>query len=274
MKYHSRFALLLFALATLICAGYAAADAGSEAGKDNSVDASVDPKVIAQKTLDAMGGAQAWQGTRFIRFEFFGFRLHHWDRYTGRHRLEGKTRDGDAYVVLLNLNSREGKAWLNGEAVSGEALDPWLERAWSAWINDTYWLLMPYKLMDPGVHLTHEGEDTFDGQTYDKLKLTFEQVGLTPGDTYWAWINRDTGLMDQWAYVLQDWEAGRAPTVWKWSDWQRHGNIMLSSKRFDPEKERETELDKIAVLDHLPDSVFESPDAPETAQTDDDETQD
>ena len=263
MRSHRRLAMLLATVTALLWAGFTAAD-DTARGEGPGTDA----KMIAQRTLDAMGGAEAWQGTRFVRFEFFGFRLHHWDRYTGRHRLEGKTRDGDAYVVLLNLNSREGKAWLNGEPVGGEELDQWLERAWSAWINDTYWLFMPYKLMDPGVNLSHDGVETIDGNTYDKLKLTFEQVGLTPGDTYWAWINRETGLMDQWAYVLQDWEEGREATVWKWLDWQRHGNIMLASKRVNPENDRQAELGRIAVFDELPDALFESAEAPSTAEAD------
>jgi hypothetical protein len=104
---------------------------------------------LAAEVMTAMGGEEAWQATRYLRFDFFGFRLHHWDRYTGNHRLEGKTRDGDAYVVLHNVNSREGEAWLNGDKLDGDALAEWLERAYGAWINDTYWLVMPYKLRSP-----------------------------------------------------------------------------------------------------------------------------
>ena len=207
-----------------------------------------------------MGGTEAWAGTRYLRFEFFGFRLHHWDRDTGRYRLEGKTRDGEAYVVLMNLNDREkGRAWKDGKSLAGEELDTWLANAWSAWVNDTYWLLMPYKLLDPGVHLSYDGEEALDGVQHHKLKLTFEGVGLTPGDTYWAWINQTTGLMTQWAYFLQDWEKGREPTVWRWLDWQRYGDIMLSPRR--QGAERQAELGQIAVFKDLPDAVFESPDA-------------
>ncbi len=222
-----------------------------------------DPKAVqlAEKSLEAMGGQQAWDDTRFIRFNFFGFRLHHWDRHTGHHRLEGKSREGDSYVVLHNVNSREGRVWVNGEEADGETKAEWLERAYGAWINDTYWLVMPYKLTDPGVNLEYDGSEDLDGITFDKLKLTFESVGLTPGDTYWAYINRESGLMERWAYFLQDWEEDREATHWQWLDWQRHGKIMLSSKRLnpDPENGRETMLSELAVLDHLPESVFTSP---------------
>lgn len=238
------------ALATSLLAGPAVAEQRDERAVE-----------IAEKTVEAMGGSEAWAGTRFIRFNFFGFRTHHWDRHTGRHRLEGQTREGQVYVVLHNINSREGKAWLDGKLLEGEDAKTWLERAYGAWINDTYWLVMPYKLLDPGVHLAYDGEETLDGQVYDKLKLTFDSVGLTPGDTYWAYINRDTGLMDRWAYFLQDWEEGREPTQWQWLDWATYGKIKLSTKRLNAADDREAPLGDLAVFDDLPDSAFESPDA-------------
>lgn len=222
-----------------------------------------DPKAVelARGVLDAMGGQEAWDATRFLRFNFFGFRLHHWDRHTGRHRFEGKTRDGDSYLVLHNVVSREGTVRVNGKEVDGEDRAEWLKRAYGAWINDTYWLVMPYKLMDPGVNLAYDGSEQIGGVTFDKLKLTFEGVGLTPGDTYWAYVNRETGLMERWAYFLQDWEEGREPTHWQWLDWGRYGRIMLSPRRLNPDPENggERMLSELAVFDHLPDSAFMSP---------------
>jgi hypothetical protein len=216
---------------------------------------------IAERTLEAMGGADAWEATRFLRFNFFGARLHHWDRHTGRHRLEGE-REGNAYVVLHNLRTREGQVWVNGEPQSGEAAEEWLERAYGAWVNDTYWLLMPYKMRDPGVTLAYDGEEEIDGAVYDKVKLTFDSVGLTPGDTYWAYVNRKTGLMDRWAYFLESYEEDRKPTHWLWLDWQDYGRIKLSPLRKNVEDGSERPLGELAVFDELPDAVFTSPAKP------------
>jgi len=219
-----------------------------------------DPKAVelARGVLEAMGGDEAWAATRCLRFDFFGFRLHHWDRHTGRHRLEGKDREGNAYVVLHDVDSREGTVVVNGEVVEGEDKAKRLEGAYGAWINDTYWLVMPYKMLDPGVNLAYDGEEELDGVTFDKLKLTFEGVGLTPGDTYWAYVNRETHLMERWAYFLQDWEEGREPTHWQWLDWGRYGGVLLSSRRIKVDDGSERPLSELAVFDHLPDSVFES----------------
>lgn len=223
--------------------------------------AASDPKAVAlaERTLEAMGGREAWESTRFVRFNFFGFRVHHWDRYTGRHRLEGKSREGVAYVVLHNVVDRTGRVFLDGQEATGEAQKEWLERAYGAWINDTYWLVMPYKLRDPGVVLSYAGEETIDGKVYDKVALGFDNVGLTPGDHYWAYLDRATGLMDRWAYHLQDMKPEDPPTVWTWEGWQRYGKILLAPKRKKLSDGREVELGPIAVFDTLADSVFESP---------------
>ncbi len=243
----------------LLAATLTATTANAEHGDDAKAVA------LAEKVMASMGGEDAWQATRFVRFDFFGFRSHHWDRHTGDHRLEGKTREGESYVVLHNVNSREGHAWFNGEALEGDALAEWLERAYGAWINDTYWLVMPYKLRDPGVHLAYDGQEEVDGVVFDKLLLTFESVGLTPGDRYWAYVHPETGLMERWAYHLQDWEAEREATHWQWLDWQQYGNIKLSPRRIKVDDGNERMLGDIAVFDHLPESVFSSPD-PVTAE--------
>ena len=222
-----------------------------------------DPKAvaIAHHVIDAMGGKEAWDNTRYIRFTFFGFRTHHWDKWTGRYRVEwNDRRSGVTNVVLMNLNTKEGEAYVNGQKAEREELADLLRSGDSAWINDTYWLLMPYKLQDPGVTLKHDGEETIDGATYDKLHLSFDEgVGLTPGDEYWAYINRETHLMDQWRFLLQPRgeEGRRSEGVYKWKKWQKYGNIMISSERESADGNKR-ELQNITVFDTLDDSVFTS----------------
>jgi len=227
----------------------------------------VDPRAaeVAARAMAALGGEKAWAATRFIRFTFAGRRTHVWDRWTGRHRLEGKTKEGEPYVVLENVATREGKAWVGGQPATGERAAELVENAYAAWINDTYWLVMPYKLRDPGVILRYDGEEVLDGTPYDRLALSFEHVGLTPGDRYWAWINRSTGLMDRWAYVLEDQPADADPTVWLWQGWQRYGKIELAPLRRRVGEERTLDLSPIEVSDAMPDAVFESPETPAPA---------
>jgi hypothetical protein len=214
---------------------------------------------VAAHVMQSLGGQQAWDNTHYIRFNFVGRRAHWWDKWSGRHRVEWDSKEKQHYVVLENVNTKEGKAWLDGKPLEGEKAKEALENAYGAWVNDTYWLIEPYKLRDPGVNLSYDGEEAIDGRTYDKLALSFGKVGLTPGDRYWVYVNRNTGLVDRWAYILQDMPKEGPPTVWKWEGWQKYGNIMLAPHRTQVGNERKLELSDIAVMDQLPDSVFTSP---------------
>ena len=77
-------------------------------------------------------------------------------------------------------------------------------------------------------------------------------MGLTPGDEYWAYINRDTHLMDRWAYRPPGpaRSRGTEPTVWRWQGWQRYGKIMLAPNRAQVGGDRKLELGDIAVARH------------------------
>ena len=216
---------------------------------------------LAGRVMEALGGQEAWDATRYLVFDFAGRRSHWWDRYTGRHRLEGTTREGERYLVLHDVDDRgeAGRAWFQGEPAEGEEAAELLKNAYASWVNDTYWLLAPYKLGDPGVNLSYDGRETVGEVTYDTLKLTFDGVGLTPGDTYWMYVHPETGRVDRWAYVLQGQEP--PPTAWEWRGWQPYGShgILLASERVQPEGGRELSLAPIQVPDELPDAVFESP---------------
>jgi len=207
----------------------------------------------------ALGGRPAWDGTHYIRFNFLGRRTHWWDKWTGRHRVEWDTKEKQHSVVLENVNTKEGSAWLDGKKLEGEKAQEMLKNAYGAWVNDTYWLIEPYKLRDPGVNLSYAGEEKLDGKTYDKLAVSFGTVGLTPGDRYWVYVNRDSGLVDRWEYILQDMPKEGPPTAWRWEGWQKYGNIMLAPHRVQVGGDRKLELTDIAVFDQLPDSVFTSP---------------
>ncbi len=194
-----------------------------------------DPKAtaVADRVMTALGGHKAWEGTRFLRFDFavdregkaLFSRAHTWDKWNGRYRLEGKTEKGDPLVVLMNLNTKDGDAWINGKKLEGAEEKSQLDGAFGAWTNDTYWLLMPYKLKDAGCKLALAGEEKKEGKVWDKLLLTFDNVGLTPKDKYWVYVNRETGLVDKWDFVLKG--EKKPPSTFTWEGWKAYGKIQL-----------------------------------------------
>jgi hypothetical protein len=247
-------AVLTFTLSLALSLAAAAPAGAAEMGTADERAAAV-----AARAMEALGGEQAWADTRYLSFGFVGRRWHWWDRETGRHRVEGTDQEGNRWVVIHDLDSREGRAWAGGVEATGEQAAEMLENAYGAWVNDTYWLLAPYKLRDPGVTLAYDREESLDGKTYDVLALSFAGVGLTPGDRYWVWIDRGSGLMDRWAYVLQNQPADSEPTAWKWEGWERHGGIMLAPRRLQVGSDRVLDLAPIAVPDALPEAAFTSP---------------
>lgn len=219
-----------------------------------------DPKAveIAERVV-ATGLGDAWDDVRYVSFGFAGRRSHLWDRETGRHRVDMTTREGDTVVVIHDLDSREGRAWKNGTELTGDELAGALENAYGAWINDTYWLLAPYKMLDPGVTLTYAGEETWEGTTYDKVELSFGGVGLTPGDRYWMWVDRDTGLVDRWDYRLQHQEPDAEPTSWRWTGWEDYRGVRLADSRIQLGEDRELSLAPIELPESVDERRFEAP---------------
>ena len=222
-----------------------------------------DPKAvaIADQVMEALGGGEAWRNTRYLRFDFavdaggktVVRRAHTWDKWTGRYRFESP-KEGS--VVLMNINSKEGTVYSKGKLVAGAAAKKALDEAYEAWVNDTYWLLMPYKMKDPGVHLALDGQASEGKVTYDKVLLTFDNVGLTPKDRYWAWINRDTHLMDKWEFLLQGAKPPAEPFLWK--NWQRHGKVLLSDEKVSPKNGTRIYFPVLETPSGVPDSVFAS----------------
>ncbi|HUF78930.1 MAG TPA: hypothetical protein VMR44_08445, partial [Thermoanaerobaculia bacterium] len=216
MRRLDRLALALLLAAPLLLPPGAGAQEGDAAPDRGDPGDPAKAQEVAVRVLVALGGEEAWEKTRYLSFGFAGRRTHWWDCYTGRHRIEGTTREGETYLVLHDVDDRgeTGRAWVGGRPASGEQAAELIANAYAAWINDTYWLLAPYKLRDPGVNLAYAGREAVGGVTYDKLLLTFDQVGLTPGDRYWMYVHPETGLVDRWAYVLEGQQP--PPTVWEW----------------------------------------------------------
>lgn len=208
---------------------------------------------LADRTMAAMGGRQAWDDTRFITWRFFfpppDGRLLIWDKWNGDVRIE----QGED-LTLINIHSGAGRAFKAGvEVTEMEALAEALKAGYETWVNDSYWLVMPYKLKDSGVTLTHLGDGTTDaGGEAEVVQLTFEGVGVTPQNKYHVWVGKESGLVEQWAFFAEGSQEEAAFTL-PWNQWAQHGQILLSGDR------GARHLTEIAVSDSLPESVFNSP---------------
>ena len=204
---------------------------------------------IADEVMSAMGGRAKWDATRYLGWNFFGRRHLLWDKKMGKVRIS--TADG--FIYNVNVFDNSGEVMKNGALYSHpDSTKKYVERGKNIWINDSYWLVMPYKLKDSGVTLEYLGKDTTaNGRTADKLQLKFKEVGVTPNNMYWVYVDDSSRLVTQWDFFTNaSDEKARFSTPW--DGYTEFGNILLSGDR------GRGKLTDIAVYETVPDSVFTS----------------
>ena len=144
-----------------------------------------------------------------------------------------------------------------GEELAGAARDSVLRRGYGAFINDTYWAIMPFKWEDPGVHLAYEGTRTLsDGGAYEVIHLSFDQGLGTTEDQYWGFLD-DSGRMMAWQYHLGRAEAP-GEVIW-WSDWQPVGGIQFAMTRLLDGGNRFIYFEDVAAGETVPAGRFDPP---------------
>ena len=200
---------------------------------------------IADEVMEAMGGRQNYDKTRYIKFNFFGSRVHTWDKLTGDIRIDYVKESNS---LLMNIHTMKGKAMLGDTLISADhpRIDALTQKGKAHWINDAYWLVMPFKLKDSGVTLKYVGEDmTQAGAEADVLAMTFKNVGVTPDNKYLVYIDKTSRLVTQWDFYTN--ATDEAPRFQiPWEGYTQHGLIKLSGGR------GKYALTDIEVLNALP----------------------
>ena len=203
-----------------------------------------DPAAIelADSIMHVMGGRENWDKTRFISWNFWGNRNLVWDKFDGRVRIENPK---DSIIYLTNINTGEGRVQIKGvELTEPDSLKKMLKKAKSTWINDSYWLVMPFKLKDSGVTLKYIGEDTLKGpQLYNVMQLTFKQVGDTPNNKYTLYVDIKDKLIRHWSFY-SDASMDTASWIRPMDNYQKYGSIFLSADRSDTGGPRNVKVDE------------------------------
>ncbi len=238
------------------------------------------PTQLAHEIEAQVGGKDALDGVRYLRFDFevtvndnvVYVARHLWDRTTGRYREEWELF-GEGAQAVFNVNSEGGRAFRNGQEVGSDEQAEILEQARYNYLNDNYWLLLPWKLTDPGVMLSRLKHTLDDGVEYDVLHLKFEDgVGESSGDEHWVFVNPESGQIERTAYFLERFEKDEPSleeaTVWSWGNWVDVNGATFAKTRkvlrtvHDPFESASSEITLLAILDDVDDAVFLSPSVP------------
>ncbi len=204
---------------------------------------------IADKVMLAMGGRKNWDKERFFKWNFFGFRTLWWDKQTGDVRI--KMNNADSTIILVNIVNDQGRLFNRGiEETHPDSVVKYMKQGKGIWINDAYWLFMPFKLKDSGVTLTYVGEDTTQtGFSADVLQLTFKNVGNTPQNKYHVWVDRSDNLIKQWAYFSEN-TMEKPNFITPWDDYKQYGSLLLGGDRGD------RDISDIEVTNNMDESLF------------------
>jgi hypothetical protein len=178
---------------------------------------------LAYRVTEATGGLSAWESLPALAWEWAVVQdsaervrtYHLWDKRGDRARVEWPVGADSVAVAVLSPSQfdpeqPEGDVAVNGVALAGEDRAERLVEAHRRFVNDGYWLLAPLKTLDPGVR---RAVDTTSVR--EALALSFEGVGLTPGDRYWLDVDPVSGAMTGWTYQL---EGSDERARWEWLD--------------------------------------------------------
>lgn len=164
---------------------------------------------IARKIVQASGG-DVFPSVKRIKFTFnveqegnvVVSRSHDWDLRAGTNTVT--VGEQTVTVDLAKREPAEAYAW---------------------WTNDSYWLLMPLKLLDEGVILGPAATTRDMPPSRANFTMGFGNVGLTPGDQYDLSVDLRSNRITNWVYRPNaDRKLGFA-----WDDYQDFNGLVLST---------------------------------------------
>jgi hypothetical protein len=135
---------------------------------------------------------EAWKKTEAVEFTFAGIRHHLWDK---KRNYVLYTKDN--VKVYFNKDNLYGKVYINNQEVfDKEEKNKKIYEAYKAFINDFYWLQPAFHIYSPGA------KRFFIDQ--NKLRVTFYEGGVTPGDTYVFYLdnNGKINIMQMWVQII------------------------------------------------------------------------
>ena len=174
---------------------------------------------LAEKVLKAVKH-EAYKNTRYIDWSFGGRRSYKWDK--DEHIVEVSWND---VKVMLHPNDMEKSIAYQNEEKS-ENDEGLIKRAWDSFNNDSFWLVAPHKLFEPGIIRTIE---MVDGK--EALKVKYTTGGTTPGDSY-VWILDENYKPVSYKMYVPSMNMVGVPATW--DDWieTESGTMLPKSHTF------------------------------------------
>jgi hypothetical protein len=161
------------------------------------------------------------------------------------------TGDNDTKIIHdLRSGATQVYRW-GQEWTEADTIKKYKEQAYKTWINDSYWLCMPFKMLDGGVHVRYKGDDTTaTGIPSNVITMTFDSVGVTPKNKYEVWVGQYSHLVTQWAFYANASDTVAA-MITPWDGYTLHNGVFLSTDRGEKRS-----MSGIKTYEKVPNEVF------------------
>lgn len=161
---------------------------------------------LADKMLDALN-YNAWQALDAIAWSYPRGHNYIWDKQANLVSVSW-----DDYTVLLNPENKSGIVY-SGKKELTKNKQQYLDQAFKYFVNDSFWLIAPFKARDPGTI-----RKVVDYKGNDALLIQYSSGGVTPGDTY-LWILNEEGVPTAWKFWVSILPVGGLEFSWEmWED--------------------------------------------------------
>lgn len=130
------------------------------------------------------------------------------------------------FEVQLRPDELSGSATKNGVDLVGDTKQEAIQTAWAYFANDSFWLVAPYKVRDPGTE-----RSVIETEEGPALLITYTSGGVTPGDSY-LWYLDESGRPMAWEMWTSIIPVQGIRTTWE--DWQQHSGAWFAPKHQGP----------------------------------------
>lgn len=177
-----------------------------------------EPGARAEKLADEMLAAlneDAYQSLEQISWTFPRGHSFVWDK-----AIDSVSVKWDNSVVRFCTSTLQGYASQNGKKIEGSLKEELLQKAWAHFANDSFWLVAPYKIRDPGT--TREYVKLIGAEG---LLVHYSSGGVTPGDSY-LWIIGQDKRPIAWRMWTQIIPIGGLE--FSWHGWEEKGGAWFA----------------------------------------------
>ncbi|MEQ9467612.1 MAG: hypothetical protein RLN88_09380 [Ekhidna sp.] len=158
---------------------------------------------LADEMLSALN-KPAFDSLKLITFTYPGGHSYEWNKAENKVRVQWDKND-----LVLDMNQ------------SPEDYSVLEYQAYEYFLNDSFWLIAPFKVRDDGVI-----RSTVEVEGGSGLLVTYTSGGVTPGDSY-LWIIDERGFPTAWKLWTSNVPLGGLRT--SWGGWVEKGGVWFST---------------------------------------------